>query len=362
MTSIATSVAAAARPVVAPRGFDPAGFTRELERALAEHLQLPDEAAFDPRWSRALVELRGYALRPAKRVRPTLLMTGWALASGGAAARVPSEVCDFAAGLELLHTFMLIHDDVADRADTRRGGPALHRVLGGGKAGDDLAVVVGDHAYARAVELMLGSGARHAGEATRYLMGVCRHTAAGQFLDLELGRTPLPDVTLFHTLKVATLKTARYGFVAPLVAGAMLGGAEQPLLEQLERVGRLVGLAFQLRDDLLGLFGDSRVAGKDGGGDVLEGKRTFPVVAAWTRADLDGRARLEALWHAPTRDESAIAPARAELERWGGREATERVVERMTRGARKAVDQLPSANGARAMLDGLVARLERRAR
>jgi len=230
-------------------------------------------------------------------------------------------------------------------------------VLSPSRAGEDLAVVLGDHAYARAVEVMLGAEVSGAAEATRYLMAVCRHTAVGQYLDLDLARTPLDEVNLFQTLKVATLKTARYGFVAPLVAGAMLGGARGALIEQLERVGRLLGLAFQLRDDLLGLFGDPKVAGKDGGGDFLEGKRTFPVVAAWTRADAAGRARLEALWHHEPRSVDQVEQARAEIERFGGRAATERLIERLTRSARKSLEQLPSDGGARGVLDALMARL-----
>ncbi len=356
MTSIPISVV--------PMGAEAAlaSFQLELERSLADLLVLPDEAAMDPRWSRAMVELRAYTLRPAKRVRPTLLLAGWAMASGELTRGVPEGVKQFAAGLELLHTFMLIHDDVADRAATRRGGPSLHRALSSGKAGEDLAVVVGDHVYSRAVEVMLTSGMPHAAEATRYMMAICRHTAVGQYLDIDLARTPLQDVTIFQTLKVANLKTARYGFVAPLVAGAMLGGADKSLLEQLERVGRQVGLAFQLRDDLIGLFGDDSVAGKDGGGDFVEGKRTFPVVAAWTRADSAGRAKLEQLWASDVKDEKALQSARTEIDAWGGREATQRVIERMTRSARKTLELLPAGAGARMVLDGLIARMVRRAR
>jgi geranylgeranyl diphosphate synthase type I len=356
MTTIATSTI--------PMGAEAAlaAFQVELERVLADALVLPDEAAMDPRWSRAMVELRAYTLRPAKRVRPTLLVAGWAMASGGLGQGVPAGVQAFAAGLELLHTFMLIHDDVADRAATRRGGPSLHRVLSAGKSGEDLAVVVGDHVYSRAVEVMLESGLPHAAAATRYMMTICRHTAVGQYLDIDLARTPLGEVNLFQTLKVANLKTARYGFVAPLIAGAMLGGAGKELLEQLERVGRHVGMAFQLRDDLIGLFGDDAVAGKDGGGDFIEGKRTFPVVAAWTRADASGRARLEQLWDGDVRDAKTLVAARREVDQWGGREATQRVIERMTRSARRTLEALPSGAGARLVLDGLIARMVRRAR
>lgn len=338
-----------------------AAFAVELERTLEELLALPDERGIDPRWSRALVELRSYALRPAKRVRPLLVAVGYGLATGELGRGVPPGVRQFAAGLELLHTFMLVHDDVADRAATRRGGPTLHRLLGGERLGDDLAVVMGDHLYARAIETMLGSNQLGTATATSYLLAVCRHTAAGQYLDLDLSRAPLDEVTLFQTLKVAHLKTAKYGFVAPLVAGAMLGGARPELIEQLERVGRYVGLAYQLRDDLIGLFGDDQVAGKDGGGDFFEAKRSFPVIAAWTRGEAAERQRLEALWAQPNKTTEHLAQARQVLDAAQARQATERVIERMTRSARKTLELVPAGAGARAVLDGLLGRLARRA-
>jgi geranylgeranyl diphosphate synthase type I len=336
------------------------GFQTELEHTLRSLLSLEDEAGIDPRWARALVEMRAYALRPAKRVRPTLVVAGWALASGTLAQGIPAGVRDFAAGLELLHTFMLVHDDVADRAATRRGGPTLHRILSPGKTGEDLAMVMGDHLYARAVEVMLGTGLPASMAATLYMMSVCRHTAAGQYLDLDLSRVPLDEVNLFQTLKVAHLKTAKYGFVAPLLTGAMLGGAQPALIELLERVGRQVGMAFQLRDDLIGLFGDDKLAGKDGGGDFIEGKRSFPVVAAWTKADTAGRRALESLWHGP-RGVQHLNQARELVRRYGGDAATERVIARLTRGARRSLASVPSSgSGAGAVLDGLMAKLQRR--
>jgi geranylgeranyl diphosphate synthase type I len=193
-------------------------------------------------------------------------------------------------------------------------------------------------------------------------MGVCRHTAAGQYLDLALAREPLSRVTVFQALRVAHLKTARYGFVAPLVAGSLLGGGATALQERLERVGRHLGLAFQLRDDLLGLFGDAARAGKDGGGDFSEGKRTFPVLAAWMRADGRGRRELEALWDAKGKGPAELAQARGLLEHWGGRVATERVIARATRNARKVMATLPAAGGVRVALETLADRLERRSR
>lgn len=333
----------------------------QIEAAMAELFVLPDEAALGERWERAMEYTRRYALRPAKRVRPALVVAGYSLTRGS--LTVPPGLWRFAAGLELLHTFLLIHDDVADQAELRRGEPALHHLLGPGRAGEDLAVVVGNYLYSRSLEAMLTSGLPGATKASLYYLGVCRHTAAGQYMDLELSRAPLSQVTLSQALQVAHLKTSRYGFCAPLVCGAMLAGAAAELRDVLERVGRHVGLAFQLRDDLIGLFGDESVAGKAADGDFMQGKRTFPVLAAYLRAPASAREELERLWTLPpeAKDVAALIRARTLVEEHGGRAACERLVERASRAGRKALHALPAKGGVRDLLDALITRLARRA-
>lgn len=329
-----------------------------VEQAIGQSLYISDEAGLDPAWERAFEEVHGYTLRPAKRVRPALVVAGYALGRPGEA--IPESVWRFAAGMELLHTFLLIHDDVADRAELRRGEVALHRKLAPGRMGEDLAVVMGDHLFARAIEVMLASGAPGAAEVTTWFLSVCRHTAVGQFLDLQLAAAPLQDVTLFQTLKVAHLKTARYGFVAPLVCGARLAGADEAMLEALERVGRHAGLAFQLRDDLIGLFGDPAVSGKSADSDIEQGKRTFPLIAAWIRADEAGRAQLERLCAPENLDPERVEAVRSLVQHFGGRGATERAIDRCTRSAMRAIEQLPSGPAVELLLP-LLSKLARRA-
>lgn len=342
-----------------------------VDRYLEEALELPDERGLHGRWSAASQQLREYVLRPAKRVRPGLLLAGYALGSGGKAP--PEGAWRFAAALELLHTFMLVHDDVADEALVRRGGPALHQVFAQGqrKVGEDLAVVAGDHLFALSVEQMLSCGLPGAARATRSYLAVCRQTAAGQYLDIDLARSPLSDVTLWQTLKVATLKTAKYGFSSPLQCGLMLASGaaptarEEALWQPLERVGARIGVAFQLRDDVMGLFGDAAVTGKPTDSDFLQGRRTFPLVAAWTRASAADRAALEQLWDLPREHKTgeALGAARALVERAGGLEASQRVIGRATRGAERALESVsldPGAEPTRHLLSQLLCLLASR--
>jgi len=151
-----------------------------------------------------------------------------------------------------------------------------------------------------------------------------------------------------------------------LASGAAPTPAEEALLPQLERLGTRIGVAFQLRDDLIGLFGDAQVTGKPVDSDFLQGRRTFPLVAAWTRASPTDRAELERLWNLPRAQKTpeALAAARALVQRTGGLEATQRVIDRASRGAERALAalELPKeAAPVRQLLAALVQKLSRRA-
>jgi geranylgeranyl diphosphate synthase type I len=327
-------------------------FQFELARRLEEALVPRSPRALADRWERALAEARRYTLRPAKRIRPALLAIGHGLARGGDA--VPEGLWPFALGVELLHTFLLVHDDVADGAVIRRGGPALHRCLAGGRKGEDLAIVVGDHLFALAVDTMLACDLPGAPAEVRYYLAVCRDTAAGQYLDLDLSGAALAAARPWQAVRVALLKTARYSVVAPLVAGARLGCGTPALVGALERLGRAAGLAYQLRDDLMGLSGDPAAAGKSAG-DLEARKLTLPVLAAYEQAPAAVRQRMEALWAASSENGAAAAEMRFLIEAHGGRRATERAIVRAARTARHWLGRLPDAGGMRAVLADIVA-------
>lgn len=324
----------------------------QTQVVLHQILELEDERHLDPAWNKVLEQVRSYSLRPSKRIRPGLVLVGYALGRGD--TRAPSGLWRFAAATELLHTFMLIHDDVADQADTRRGGAALHKMLGEGRLGENLAIVIGDHLYGRSLEVMLGCNLPEADVATRYFLKVCRYTAAGQYMDIRLPHQPLSELSIYHSLRVAYLKTALYGFTAPLVCGAMLSGATPEIINKLERFGRYVGTAYQLRDDLLGLYGQSSVVGKPTDSDLAQGKRTFPLLASYLRATPEARQELETLCIPGPKDETMLQRARELVEIHGGRAATERLIERSTNAAARILQSLPEAGGLKQMLRDLL--------
>ncbi|MCY1074202.1 polyprenyl synthetase family protein [Archangium lansingense] len=331
-----------------------------VEASLAELLELPDESRLDIRWTQALGYVREYVLRPTWRMRPALLLAGYCLARGSAS--VPAGLWRFAAGMELLHAFQSIHEDAAEQTVLRRGGLTLHHVLAPGATGQHLSVVVGDHLFARAMETLLSSQLPGAAQASRYYLRLCRYTAVGRYVDLEQGGARLGPGGVVQALRLARMKMVREGLASALVCGGMLAGANADLRLRLARVGCHVGLAYELREQLLGLFGEPRSSEKAPRCDFIRGRRTFPVVAAWSRAVPEVRWELESLWGLPIerRDEAALARVRQLVEGAGGRSATERLVARASHGAVRALAELPNPNGLRELVQALIGQLAHR--
>jgi geranylgeranyl diphosphate synthase type I len=224
-----------------------------------------------------MAQYRKLALSGGKRLRPAF--TFWAYEGAGGERDHP-DVVNAALAVEMLHTFALIHDDVMDRAETRRSVDTIHvtyarrhEALGlrGDAAhyGNSVAILMGDLAFAHAAELMSHLPA----DATSLFFTMCADLMVGQYLDIDSaaqgarrGRSVAEQIT--------ELKTARYTVVNPLVMGATLAGRANDLTEPLTAYGRPVGHAFQLRDDILGAFGDPAVTGKPVGDDIAQGKVT----------------------------------------------------------------------------------------
>jgi geranylgeranyl diphosphate synthase type I len=268
------------------------------------------------------------ALRGGKRLRARFCVTGWravAEAGGRPAASVPEGVVAAAASLEIFHAAALVHDDLIDNSDTRRGRPATHRALeaahrrsgwhGDAEAfGRSGAILLGDLLVAWSDDL-LEEGlaplppARAAAARTQYAR-MRRDVTVGQFLDVaeESAFVTQPDERhAERALRVASLKSARYSIQQPLLIGAALADADESQLSALSAFGHPVGMAFQLRDDVLGVFGDAAVTGKPSGDDLREGKRT--VLVAYAREALASGARrvMDELVGDPGLDEGQIA-------------------------------------------------------
>ncbi|MFT4229364.1 MAG: polyprenyl synthetase family protein [Microbacterium sp.] len=244
------------------------------------------------------------AVHGGKRLRARFLYAGWRAVAeaAGRSAVVPEAVVAAACAVEVFHAAALVHDDLIDNSDTRRGRPAAHRAL---QSRHDAAGWRGDAAaFGRSAAILLGDlllgwsddlfeeglaaspEAPSAGARAVYAR-MRRDVTLGQFLDVaeeSAWATEPDDRHAERALRVARLKSARYSVQQPLLVGAALAGADDDQNAALAAFGEPLGLAFQLRDDVLGVFGDAVVTGKPTGDDLREGKRT--VLIALTREEL----------------------------------------------------------------------------
>ncbi|UNX53401.1 polyprenyl synthetase family protein [Georgenia sp. TF02-10] len=241
-----------------------------------------------------------------KRLRAQLCAAGWLAAD---AAEYGEPVVLAGSALELFQATALVHDDVIDDSLTRRGMPAAHRHFAAQHAerswlgspesyGQAAAIVLGDLLLGasameleRARDLVPAAAARRARDIYDVMTS---QVALGQYLDIRAQDIPWGEVErpIDDALTVIRHKSASYSVQHPLTLGAALGGADQQVLDLLAAVGGPLGVAFQLRDDELGVFGDPGLTGKPAGDDLREGKRTVLLALALERADDQGRARL----------------------------------------------------------------------
>ncbi|CAN5445421.1 polyprenyl synthetase family protein [soil metagenome] len=313
-----------------------------LETFLAE--RVADLARLDPALERIGVEVADLVRAGGKRLRPAFVYWG----HRAAGADHDDGLWAPAGAVELLHTFALIHDDVMDRSPERRGRPAVHEALANAHREDGLcgdpawfgiggAILAGDLAFVWADQLLDGAELpADAIERARRVFGRLRvEVMAGQYLDLRLAG--LDGASEEDSLRVALLKSGRYTVTRPLQLGAAIGGGDDVLDAALCAFGDAVGLAFQLRDDVLGLFGDPSATGKGALSDLREGKRTVLMIRALQLATPPGRKILERVLGNPDLGESDAERAREVVLDCGALEAVERLLTVQQAAARRAL-------------------------
>ncbi len=234
-----------------------------------------------------------YPLREAKALRPALCIATCRAHGGSLEGALPS-----AAVLELFHNAFLIHDDVEDGSEQRRLGPTLHSEMG-----QAAAINVGDAMLAWALEPLLDNmEVLDLGRAIRILEVVARlarESVKGQALELEWFRDARWDIDEERYTTMVVQKTGWYTFVAPLLIGGIVAGADEGWLTAARAFGIDLGIAFQIRDDILNLTGEPEQIGKESCGDLWEGKRTLILAKFFERASEPDRERAKAVLRKP---------------------------------------------------------------
>ncbi len=232
--------------------------------------------------------IREFTLREGKRLRPLLLILTYK-AYSPSEKKISKELFNASTCMEFLHNFMLIHDDIIDRSDLRRGRPTLHKVLAHtvptnnpDKLGIDLGIIAGDIVYALAIDafLSINEPLDRKERALKYFIQTAAFTAMGEFIDTVHGVKGLKEITEKDVFLNYTLKTARYTFDCPMVTGAILAGAPEKDIKKLSDFGVLIGQAFQIQDDIIGIFETEENIGKSILSDLAEEKKTIMVIHA----------------------------------------------------------------------------------
>ncbi|MFC8349845.1 polyprenyl synthetase family protein [Streptomyces sp. NPDC057280] len=331
----------------------PAAVGRVLESVLAD--QVERAMALDPDFGRDIaVRVTRFTLGGGKRTRSRFVW--WALRACGGGPAEAEAALRVGAALELIQTCALVHDDVMDGSAARRGRPALHADLAAQYAdrvpadaglgfGESAAILAGDLALAWADDIVADLDApRSRVRAVRDLWSAMRtEMVAGQYLDVQGQATS--SRSMARAIRAACLKSALYSVERPLALGAALAGADAARTQALCSAGRCVGIAFQLRDDLIDVFGDPRHTGKPVGGDIRAGKPTYLVAVAQARAEAAGdRHAMAVLRRSLGRadlSESRLAEVRDVLVAIGARDVVEARIERLAGHATRYLESVP---------------------
>ncbi|TDC47840.1 polyprenyl synthetase family protein [Jiangella ureilytica] len=347
---------------------DPVGLLRPLiQRALDTFLDgQRDLLAEASPQTLPLIDAAAAFLSGGKRLRPTFCYWGWRAAGGDPADEALVTV---GAALELFQASALVHDDIIDGSDTRRGLPSVHRRFAtlhrdSGWQGDPdafgaaAAILLGDMLLAWSAELFdlaAVDGVRL--RSARTVFDRMRtEVGGGQYLDMleQVSGAGAPSGQAERARTVIRYKSARYSVEHPLVIGGLLAGAPEPLLDDYRRFGSTLGEAFQLRDDELGVFGDPAQTGKPTGDDLREGKRTLLIAYALERATASQAALVGSLLGDPALDLDGVTALREVLVETGALTRVETLVTELVAGARATLDGADVTDDGRKALTHLI--------
>lgn len=344
-------------------------FKQKFDPLLVAYLdeQIADAQSRDKFTASGLEYCKKMIMAGGKRLRPALAMWGYQ----GAGGDDTEAMMQAALSVELLHAFLLVHDDIMDRDATRHGVDTIHEryrkqlryLLGEAEAvhaGQSIALVFGDilNAFGNHALFTTNFDKERIFAALTYLQQVIHHTIIGQLQDVMAEYRGV--ATREETLRMYEYKTARYTIESPLVLGAILAGANEAVRAQIHDFAIPLGIAFQIRDDILGVFGDAKTLGKPVGSDIREGKITLLVVTAREKAPACDVKILNELLGKKDLSQDDIAQFRAIITDCGARGHAEQYAEQLISDAHKSLDTVEFTPEIKKILTSLASYMTKR--
>jgi len=275
-----------------------------------------------------------------KKLRPSLVVLACEAVGGK-----PENALKTAAAMELIHTFSLIHDDIMDKDDLRRGEPSVHVLWG-----EPMAILAGDTIFSKAFDTILETGINDVSsarvlEALKTVVDSCIKICEGQACDM--GFEEKFDVKEKEYLNMIYKKTAAL-IAAATRSGAILGGGNPEQVEALSEYGRLIGMAFQIQDDYLDVVSDAEEIGKPAGSDIVEGKMTLMVVHTIEKASSEDKEKLISILKSGSEDQ--VEEAIALFEKYGSIEYTHNIALNNVEQAKELLNILDDSESKDALL------------
>lgn len=309
---------------------------KKIEAELASFARHIDKAYSLTRISPLLSKsIKDFMLRPGKRIRPILFVIGYL----GFAKKEARGLYTSAIAIELLHDFMLVHDDIIDKSDLRRGKPSMHSLLNNHLKkypdikfnGQDLSIVVGDCMYAMAIHafLSINEEKERKEKALRKFIEAALYTGGGEFIELLASTKELKKITKREIENIYDYKTSFYTFACPLASGAILAAADKRDVNNLFQIGMYLGRAFQIKDDILGMLGEEDKIGKSSLTDLQESKKTLLVWHAYNNVDKKQKALMESIFSKTKVDRQDLVNMRAIISDSGGLEFSKNEIFRL---------------------------------
>ncbi len=346
------------------------GFKLAIDKELEHYfdIAIADAQRESELIANALEQTKKIALAGGKRIRGALLQCAYS----GAGGKEKKRILKIAVAVEFLHLFFLVHDDIIDCGNLRHGQETVHKFfakktvkkndeLRSVSFGNSVALIVGDMLFAKANELILqaGFGQRETLEALTYLQGVVKTTIVGQAQDIaiEIGK----QANEKEILAMYENKTARYTFQGPLQLGAIFAGtADKKMLKIFSQYASAIGKAYQLQDDILGIFGKKEKIGKSVTSDIEEGKLSIMIVYARENADARDLKSLNETLGKKNLSQKEVQSFKAILIKTGAKKYAQDLAGKYLERGKKEIEKAPLLSSSRNFLIGMVEYLEKR--